>query len=259
MLSFLTEAHFFNNDLTKAIETGEQALKAAEAAGQPPAENTLLILQRAYANANDAPNSNRISTLLVSNYPKPEYWEPLANNLLRETTGDKRRTLNVFRLIDGLGLMKAPEDYIEMADLALNFGFPGEAQRVLEAGFANGTLRSGDEARHQRLLDDARRQAKADQAELPRLEKEAKAAGQGEADVTLGEAFLTYGETDRAIEALQRGLGKGGIKNTDDAYIALGQAQLRKGNAAAAREAFAQVKGDLAQIGQLWSIHAARM
>jgi hypothetical protein len=258
MLAILTEAHYFNNDYPGAAAMGERALKAAGAAGESPPENTLLILQRAYANANDAASTNRVSTLLVENYPKPEYWEPLANNLLRESSGDKRKTLNVFRLIDALGLMKNAGDYVEMADLALYFGFPGEAQEVLEAGFESNVLTTGDTERFRRLLDDARRKAQADQAELPRLEREAKAASTGDADALLGETFLTYGRVDDAIAALERGLGKGGLKNADDAWIALGQAQLRKGDVAAAKASFAKVTGDLAPFARLWGIHAAQ-
>jgi hypothetical protein len=255
MLSVATESSYFLNDFAKATVFGERGVKAAAAAGKVPAENTLLILQRSYAKSNDVVNTNRASAELVRHYPKPEYWQPLANNLLREAGTDKRRVLNVFRLMDGLGLMESPADYLEMADTALDYGFPGEARRVLEAGFASKVLPGNAKARSEAMRLDAKSRAATDLADLPRQDKDARARKQGEADITLGEAYLSHGQGEKALEALQRGLAKGGVKSLDDAHLALGRALLGLGRKDEARAAFAQVTGkDVSAIAELWGL-----
>jgi Flp pilus assembly protein TadD len=61
----------------------------------------------------------------------------------------------------------------------------------------------------------------------------------------------------KAIEALQRGLSKGGVKNPDDAGLLLGIAQLRAGNKPEAAKAFQTVTKDptMARIAKLWLLN----
>jgi hypothetical protein len=47
--------------------------------------------------------------------------------------------------------------------------------------------------------------------------------------VALGQAYLSYGSTTRAIDALKKGIAKGGVTDADEAQISLGIAYLRKG------------------------------
>ena len=64
--------------------------------------------------------------------------------------------------------------------------------------------------------------------QLAQLAKEAEKATQGQADVALGQAYLSYGMYDEAIDALQRGIKKGGVTDVDEAQISLGIAYLRR-------------------------------
>ena len=77
-----------------------------------------------------------------------------------------------------------------------------------------------------------------DKSTLDKQDAAARAKPTGEADVKLGAAYLSYGENDKAIEALQRGIGKGGVKNPDEAGLLLGIAYLRANNKAEAAKAF---------------------
>ena len=93
------------------------------------------------------------------------------------------------------------------AQLAIDAGVPGEAQAVMEKGVQNGTLKSDDktaQGRYDRLLASAKKSATADKAQLPQLAKEAEKATQGQAYVALGQAYLSYGMFDEAIDALKK-------------------------------------------------------
>jgi hypothetical protein len=131
----------------------------------------------------------------------------------------------------------------------------------MEKGYATGILEtSGDKAKSQSLLAESKRLVAIDQKTLPQFEKEAVAAKAGEADVKLGEAFLSYDQPAKGLEAIQRGIGKGGVKNLDEANLSLGRAYILAKNNAEALKAFALVTTpEYAQLAQLWSIYAGQL
>ena len=69
-----------------------------------------------------------------------------------------------------------------------------------------------------------------------------------------GHQCVVFDMFPKAVEALQRGIGKGGVKNPDDAALLLGIAQLRAGNKPEAAKAFSTVNKDatMARIAKLW-------
>jgi hypothetical protein len=77
--------------------------------------------------------------------------------------------------------------------------------------------------------------------------------------VKLGAAYLSYGENDKAIEAINRGVAKGGVKNPDEAGLLLGMAYLRANNKAEAAKAFQTVTKDpaMARIAKLWMLNTS--
>lgn len=83
----------------------------------------------------------------------------------------------------------------------------------MEKGYANGILSSsGNKAKSAALLADAKRLAALDIKTLPQFEKEALSSPAGEADVKLGEAFLSYDQPAKGLEAIERGRAKKGVK-----------------------------------------------
>ena len=197
---------------------------------------------------------------LVSRYPKDEYWQNLMQKLLRSDATD-RVMLNVYRLAAVVNAMRRADDYIEMAQLAIEAGLPGEAQSVLEQGINKKVIAEArDIDRANRLLATAKRQADADRATLSTQEKEAAAAKTGDAEVRLGQAFLSYGMNDKALAALQRGIARGNLRNPAEAQLSLGMAQLQLGNKSEAAKAFRAARGDatLSRVGNLWALHAAQ-
>jgi tetratricopeptide (TPR) repeat protein len=151
------------------------------------------------------------------------------------------------------------DDYTEMAQLAMEQGSPGEAQHILEKGFQKGIFadqRTKD--KNQRLLDQAKKAAVADQASLPKIEKDADAAPTGDKDVGVGLAYLGYQQYDKAADLLTKGLAKGGVKSEPEARLLLGIAQLKAGHKDDAVKSFHAVKGDpaLERLANLWSLHA---
>ena len=99
-------------------------------------------------------------------------------------------------------------------------------------------------------------QAADDSKSLALVEKETAAAATGDPDAKTGEAYLSYGQLDAAVAALQRGLGKGGLTAPDTANLQLGIALFRQGKIEEAKTAFALVKQNkaLTEVARLWTL-----
>jgi TolA-binding protein len=197
---------------------------------------------------------------LIEYYPKREYWQAALNNFLRRETAETEAiVLHVYRLAAAVDALKIAHDYSEFAHLAIDAGSPGEAQSILEKGIRDNVFadrRSLDT--NTRLLETARKQAAADKVLLPKTAAEAAAAPLGTKDVSVGLAYLGYGQYDKAVEAIKRGLSKPGVRNTADAQLLLGIAELSAGQKEQARKTFGTVKGDpdLQRLAKLWSLYA---
>jgi tetratricopeptide (TPR) repeat protein len=113
-----------------------------------------------------------------------------------------------------------------------------------------------EQGRYDRLLAGAKKQSDLDRSQLNQLQAEADKAGSGQASVGLGQAYLSYGETDKAIAAMEKGIAKGGVTDIDEAQISLGIAYLKKGQKDKARDAFKAVKNGSkwSDLAELWGI-----
>jgi len=229
--------------------------------GRTPKDQTLQLLMSACVKLEDTDCTTRALEKLVAYYPKPDYWKDLLYTLQQDHAlfQSDKNTLQLYRLMSEVDVLNRPDEYTEMAQIALDQGSPGEAQHILEKGFQKNIFadqRSKD--KNQRLLDSAKKAATTDQAGLPRVEKDADAAPTGDKDVAVGLAYLGYGQFDKAADLLNKGLTKGGVKSEPEARLLLGIAQLKGGHKDDAVKTFHAVKGDpaLERLANLWSLHA---
>ena len=252
------QSYYVQNDYKNAASTMTGVVANAEKGGRTPPENWLQIVLSSHFKLDNKDGIADALRKLVRYYPKPEYWENLLDIYRRKNNGD-RVTLGFYRLMNDVGTLKQADDYMETAQLAMDAGVPGEAQAVMEKGVQNGTLKSDDkttQGRYDRLLAGAKKAAATDKAQLPQLAKEAEKATQGQAYVALGQAYLSYNMFDEAIDALKKGIAKGGVTDADEAQISLGIAYLRKGQKDLARQAFKAVKPESKwhDLADMWEI-----
>ena len=154
------------------------------------------------------------------------------------------------------GTLSKTEDFMEMAQLALQAGYPAEAKKIVEHGFASGALGTGAEAdRHKRLRDLALKQDAESSAGIAARAAEAATAKDGNALVQVGYVYVTMGEVDKGIALIEQGIAKGGLKRPEDAKLRLGMAQLQSGKGKAkAPQTLRSVQGadGSADIARLW-------
>jgi tetratricopeptide (TPR) repeat protein len=255
------QSYYLKGDYKGTLKFFEPIVEADIKAGRTPKDQSLQLIMSSCVKTDDSACTTKALEKLVTYYPKPDYWKDLLYTLQqdRSQTQSDKNTLQLFRLMSEVDVLARADDYTEMAQLAMEQGSPGEAQHILEKGFQKGIFadqRSKD--KNQRLLDQAKKAAAADQASLPKIEKDADAAPTGDKDVGVGLAYLGYQQYDKATDLLSKGLSKGGVKSEPEAHLLLGIAQLKAGHKDDAVKSFHAVKGDAAleRLANLWTLHA---
>ncbi|MGH8210588.1 MAG: tetratricopeptide repeat protein, partial [Steroidobacteraceae bacterium] len=256
------QSYYLKGDWKGTIKFEDGLVDADIKAGRTPKDQTLQLILSSCVKLDDADCTTRALEKLVTYYPKPDYWKQLLYTLAQ--TPDMRKAgdrvqLQLFRLMSEVDVLERPDDYTEMAQLAMDQGSPGEAQHILEKGFQKNIFPDQrTKAKNQRLLEAAKKSAAQDEASLPKIEKDAQAAPTGDKDVGVGLAYLGYQQYDKASSLLSQGLSKGGVKSQPEAQLLLGIAQLKAGHKNEAMKSFHSVKGDpnLERLANLWNLHA---
>jgi tetratricopeptide (TPR) repeat protein len=259
MYTLVGQAYYIKGDYKGTLRFMNNYVDSIEKRGGTPKEQLLELIMSSCIKLDDAECTTAALERLVARYPKPIYWQNLMSTLFQAQNTDKQQ-LHIYRLASEVDVLKRPEDYTEMAQLAIEQGSPGEAQRILEEGIKKNVFtEQRDKDRNTRLLESAKRQAATDKASIPKMEKEAQSPN-ATADrlIGLGIAYLSYQQYDKAADAFSRAIAKGSLKNPDEAHMYLGIAQLKQQNKEEAVKAFRSVKADpkLSRIASLWALHA---
>jgi hypothetical protein len=256
MDTLIAQSYYLSGDYAGAAREMQNQVAAAEKAGRTPTETQLQLLASCYLKQNDKAGYARTLQELVAYYPKKEYWADVLVQIQRKPGFSDRLTLDVYRLMMATGNLTQASDYMEMAQLALQAGFPVEAQQVINQGYANRALGTGPEAeRQKRLKDLADKQAAEDKKSL-NVDAQALAKRGADAMVATGYNLTLNGKVDQGIALMQQGIAQGGLKHPEDAKLHLGEAYLRAGKTAEANKVLKTVQGTdgTQDLARLWSI-----
>jgi tetratricopeptide (TPR) repeat protein len=252
------QAYYVVKDYENSRRVMDGVVTRLEEQGKPPGEQNLRLIHGACVSLGDDACATRQFEKLVQFYPKPEYWQNLVNTLFNDKKSTDKHQINVMRLAMHVGAINEPTKFEEVAQIAIDQGLPGEAQSLIEDAMKRNLFTDPRILeRNKGMLARAKAAAAGDKASLAQQEAAARANATGNADVKLGAAYLSYGDFTKAIEALQRGLGKGGVRDADEAGLLLGIAYLRSGNKPEAAKAFSTVKVDptMTRIAKLWLLN----
>lgn len=261
MRTVLVQAYYLNNDFANAARELSAAVQATEKAGGKPDQDRLEMLASCYIKLDDMGGYVGVLEKLATWYPKKEYWADLLARIQKKPGFADRLTLDVYRLKFVSGNVGGAGDYMEMAQLALQQGYPVEAKKVVDEGYAKNILGTGaDAARHQRLRDLVSKQLAEDQKNLTQGEKQAAAVKEGTGLVNIGLNLVLNGQNDKGLALMEQGIAKGKLKRPEDARLHLGYAYLLAGQKAKAAQIFKAVQGTdgAADLARLWALQAAR-
>ncbi len=261
MHDLLIQAHYLSGDYGRAGKEVQAQIQTAEKAGRAPSEQQLQLWANIASRQNDKAAYVHAMEKLVAFYPKKEYWADLLNRIQTKPGYSDRLSLDLLRLKLAAGQLNRANDYMEMAQLSLQSGFPAEAVKVIEQGYKTGALGTGQDAeRHKRLRDLADKRSAESAQTMAQGEADAAGNKDGSALINLGYAYITTGQTDKGIKLVEQGLKKGGFTRPNDARLHAGVAYLQAGRKADAIRTFKSVKGTdgTADLSRYWIMLANR-
>jgi tetratricopeptide (TPR) repeat protein len=257
-LLIMSQIYYQERDCKNSGVWGDKAIAAFKKAGEAPKEVLYQLKLQCASNSSDTAGMVAALYDLVRLTNKTSYWNNLIR-LERQDERDDRNLLMIYRVMYDTNSMQADTDYIEMAQLLGDAGLPGEAQLVLEKAVRSGVLKEDHRERTARLLNAMKTRAEVDKKGLPALDAEASRNPAGQLDVKLGEIYFGAGDYQGASAAITRGLGKGQIKQPDEAYVYLGRYWIAQNEPKEAKNAFTQLRtlpNISPRVLRLWNLYA---
>ncbi len=261
MHTLLIQSYYLLKDYPHAAQAQARQIAIEERAGQRPTENQLQLLAAVQQQSHDLNGFNGTMVKLVQYYPKPDYWANLMQGLRTNPNVPERLQYDVDRIRLAVGLLTSTADFMDMAELGVQQGYPMQAQKVMAAGYASGALgRDAGAAREARLKALIDQTASAKKASLASDEAAAKAAPDGNALVTVGANAVDAGQAPQGLALMQAGIARGGLVSVDDARLHLGLAQMDAGLKADAIRTLGTVGGTdgAADMAHLWILQIGR-
>jgi tetratricopeptide (TPR) repeat protein len=248
-------AYYLKGDYKDAAPFEEARIADLAKKGQKPTADDVNIYVSSCAKLQDNDCVAKALNYQLTYYPKPEAWGEAIS--LVHPKGNEE-TLQTYRLMVEVGAMANADEFIDMANIAIGRGSPGDAEHALQMGTDAGQLTGGKASDAQKLMAEAKRAAAADQASLAKSEQDANASATGVKNAGVGLAYLGYQQYDKAVDQLTKAVNKGGLKNEADTRLDLGIAQLKAGHKDDAVKTFQSVKGSptFEHLASLWVIHA---
>ena len=253
----LGHAAYINNDFALAKTEIGTYLAANEQAGTPPTEDQLRLLASTSLKSNDAAGYAATLERIVVRFPSKEYWADLIYRVESKPGFSERLVLDVYRLKLITGAMTEKSDFMEMASLTLQSGFPAEASKAIEAGIAAGALTRNTSV-------DTEKKLRASIAkEL--AEENARAAKPGQAPPKGAIALMNHGydavlkgDAKKGLDLMEAGMKAADQKRPEEAKLHYGIALVLAGQKPKAGEVFKTVMGtdgasDLARLWELFT------
>ena len=236
----LANGYFQLKEYDKSLSNIQIAIDREEAAGKVPKEQWYNLARFIHFDRDNFREALDILEILIMYYPKKQYWVQ-ASHLYGEEK-DEARQLAILEATYEQNLLDRSQDIVLLSQLYLQADVPFPAARAMEKGLADDIVEK--ESKNYELAGVAWRQAQEVTKSLPMLEAAASKSEKGELYARLGNVYLDVDKNKEAVEALKRGLDRGGVKRPDQARLALGMAYFNLGDFSAARRAFREARKD---------------
>lgn len=250
-IQVLTAQCFYHLQQYKsAVKRINQAITTYKARGKKPQEHWLTLLQSSLAHLDEAEDRIETIKLLLTWYPKPDYWLALAGAYAQLEKMDNY--LAVLSLARRKNLLNTESQYLSLASVYFSQQVPIKASQVLQEGLSRGIIRHN--VKNLRFLASAFSMAREYEKALNPLLQAANKSMDGKIHMLLGNAYYQLARWQDAADAFEIAIEKGELSQEASTWMLLGQSHLNLkafGQAAAAFEQ-AALDEDKAKQAQQW-------
>jgi tetratricopeptide (TPR) repeat protein len=230
----LSQGYYQLKDYDNALEQVNIAITMEEGKGKLPKEQWYNLARFLYFERNDIDNTVATLENLVKYYPKDQYWIQLSHMYgEQKKEGWQLAAMETAYMQDMLA--KGPER-VTMAYLFLQGEVPYKAAQVMDKGLKEKLI--DPTSKNYEIMGSAYRQAQEVAKAIPAMEVAASKSEDGELFARLGNVYLDGDRFEEAIEALEKGLKRGGLRRPDNARLSLGMAYFNTKQYDKARKAF---------------------
>lgn len=230
----LAQGYYQLKDYNKALKNVETAINIYKEKGKLPKEQWYNLARFLYFEKNDIPNTIATLEILLTHYPKKQYWVQISHMYGEQKKEKKQLAAMETAYVQDM-LDKGPEQ-ITMAYLYLQADVPYKAAKVLDKGIKSESVEG--KSKNYEILGNAWRQAQEIDKAIPAMEQAAAKSDAGELYARLGNVYLDGDQYKKAISAINKGLSRGGVKRPDTARLVLGMAYFNDKQYDKARKAF---------------------
>jgi tetratricopeptide (TPR) repeat protein len=230
----LAQGYYQLKDYNKALANTETAINMYKEKGKVPKEQWFNLARFLYFDKNDIDNAVAVLEELLTYYPKKQYWVQVSHMY-----GEQKKEswqLAAMETAYVQDMLDKGTEQVTMAYLYLNGEVPYKAAKAMDKGIKNDSIEGT--SKNYEVMGNAWRQAQEVSKAIPAMEQAAAKSDSGELYARLGNVYLDGDQYKKAIEAINKGLQRGGVKRPDTARLVLGMAYFNDKQYAKAREAF---------------------
>jgi tetratricopeptide (TPR) repeat protein len=236
----ITQAYYLSKDYPDALAYTQQRIAANKAAGKPTDRSTLQIMLDIQVGMKDEAGAEQTLEQLVAQFNDPADWTQMIDVALSSKGLRDVEVVWLGRLIFLSGATPSAQDVNLFGSTASHLTFFGDAQVAQQHGGTG--------------FPDANARAEADKKTIP-AQIAAEAKQNGNYSAKLAEALYSYGMYPEAEAAAKLAMSKGGVTDSTEAPMVLGQALTAQGKYDDAIAAFGRVQGGgpaTSRITRLW-------
>jgi tetratricopeptide (TPR) repeat protein len=230
----LGQGYYQLKDYDKALLNVEKAISMYKEKDKLPKEQWYNLARFLYFEKNDINSTVDVLEELLQYYPKKQYWVQLSHMY-----GEQKKETEQLAAMETAyvqDMLDKSTEQVTMAYLYLNADVPFKAAKVIDRGIKDKSVEAT--SKNYEILGNSFRQAQEVDKAIPAMERAASLAETGELYARLGNVYLDGDQNRKAIDAINKGLSRGGVKRPDNARLVLGMAYFNVKEYDKARKAF---------------------
>jgi tetratricopeptide (TPR) repeat protein len=231
---FMGQVYYQMQNFPAAITQIERGISVARERDVEIKENWWALLNFLYFEQENWPKVLEILEIMVRDFPKREYWIRLAG--IHGQQGNDNESLWSYEAADVGGFLTQQGDLTNYAGLLMQAEVPFRAARVLERGLEAEIIERND--RTLQSLGQAHQLSQEVEKAIPALQEAARLSDEGRIFERLAQVLLDNDQFEDCVQAADRALDKGGLRQESGTYTVRGMCQYNLESISAARESF---------------------